>query len=79
MFLQFQIRPNNNVRLHPESVWHMIDTFLQTYDLSEVRDLFLVEKHLFLKGLKNAIHLVFIVFYGISNLIEGLYVFAITD
>ena len=37
MFLQFQIRPNNNVRLHPESVWHMIDTFLQTYDLAEVR------------------------------------------
>ncbi len=37
MSLRLSIRTDNDVRLHPESVWHMNDTFLQTYDLAEVR------------------------------------------
>ena len=63
MFLQFQIRPNNNVRLHPESVWHMIDTFLQTYDLAEVRGICFVGKYVKCYCIINAIHLAFKVFY----------------
>ena len=37
MFMRLPIGTNIDVQLHPESDWHIIDTFLQTYDLAEVR------------------------------------------